>query len=122
MYTKLLSIFNISYLLPNHLVYKKLYRMYTKLLSIFNISYLLRNHLVYKKLYSMYTKLLSIFNISYLISNHSVYTEAPSYPVDKSSDIHLLPPTHYFLAYLHYYCKFIHVEGPIKGVFNCYKL
>jgi len=49
MYTKLLSIFNISYLLPNHLEYKKIYGIYTKLLSIFNSSYLLPNHLVYKK-------------------------------------------------------------------------
>ena len=70
----------------------------------------------------MYTKLLSIFNSSYLQFNHPVYIEAPSRSVGIPPDIHLLPPSPYLFAFPHYYCKFIHVEGPIKGVFNCYSL
>jgi hypothetical protein len=70
----------------------------------------------------MYTKLLSIFNSSYLLFNHPVYTEVPSCRVGTPSDIHLLPPTPYLLTNPHYYCKFIHVDGPIKAVFNCYSL
>lgn len=70
----------------------------------------------------MYMKLLIIFNTSYLLSNHPVYTEAPSCCVGTPSDIHLLPHTPYLLVNPHYYCKFIHADGPIKGVFNCYSL
>ena len=130
MYTKFLSIYDISNLLFNHIVYTELYRMYMKLLSIYNISYLLSNHLVYlisnhpiyTKSYGMYMKLLSIYNISYSLSNHSVYTEARSCHVGTPSDIQILPPTPYLLTHPHYYCEFIHVDGPIKVVLNCYNL
>ena len=92
------------------------------MLSIYNISYLISNHLVYTELYRMYMKLISIFNISYLLSNHPVYTEAPSRHVGTPSDIHLLPPTRHLATYPHYYCKLIHVDGPNKDALNCYSL